>query len=163
VISGSYMFVVDLLLEALRWLLVVFFGGQVLVFIGLVLWTVWTDAIKPRLITAAEFDRVADDIIAGHPDPEEAFARHERARYRSDGAQQTYRYRVRRAVRRRLEQAEACQPNSACKLKSDCQISRNDCRYLIRIQSPHLRVHQGVQLFARQALNVFRGQPRYTG
>ncbi len=57
---------------------------------GLVLWTVWTDAIKLRLIPADDIDRVADDIIASYPDPElEAFARHERAWYDSDGAEQT--------------------------------------------------------------------------
>lgn len=71
---------------------------------GLMLWMAWTDAIKPRLIPADDIDRVADDIIASYPDPEhEAFARHERAWYRSDGAEQTYWYRVRKAVRWRLE------------------------------------------------------------
>jgi hypothetical protein len=94
----------DIFVQALSWLLLIFFGGQALIFIGLVLWTIWTDAIKPRLIPAAEIDRVADDIIADYPDPElEAFARHERAWYDSDGAGQTYWYRVRKALRRRLE------------------------------------------------------------
>jgi len=94
----------DILLKAVSWLLVAFFGGQVLIFIGLILRMIWTDSIKPRLIPAAEIDRVADDIIASYPDPElEAFARHERAWYDSDGAEQTYWYRVRKAVRRRLE------------------------------------------------------------
>lgn len=94
----------DLLLTVLHWLLVAFLGGQALIFIGLVLWTIWTDAIKPRLIPTDDIARVADDIIASYPDPElEAFARHERAWYDSDGAEQTYWYRVRKAVRRRLE------------------------------------------------------------
>lgn len=98
------MLITDLLFEALRWLLVAFFGGQALIFIGLILWVTWTDAIKPRLIPAAEILHVADDIIANYPDPEEeAFARHERAWYRSDGAGQTYWRRVRKAVRKRLE------------------------------------------------------------
>ena len=62
---------------------------------------------------AADIARVADDIIASYPDPErEAFARHERAWYDSDGAEQTYWYRVRKAIRRRLESAEAHQSNS---------------------------------------------------
>ncbi|PWJ81671.1 hypothetical protein C7441_110208 [Pseudaminobacter salicylatoxidans] len=82
------------------------FGGQALVFVGLMLWTIWTDAIKPRLIPADVIARVADDIIASYRAPElEAFARHERAWYDSDGAEQTYWYRVRKAVRRRLERA----------------------------------------------------------
>lgn len=93
----------DLLFEALRWLLVAFFGGQVLIFIGLVLWAIWTDAIEPRLIPASEIERTADEIIAGHPDPEqEAFARHERAWHAGDGAELVHWRRVRKAVRRRL-------------------------------------------------------------
>lgn len=45
----------------------------------------------------------AEAIIAEYTDPElEAFARHKRAWYRSEGAEQTYWYRVRKAVRRRL-------------------------------------------------------------
>ena len=68
------------------------------------LWTIWTDAIKPRLTPAADIDRVAADIVANYPDREgETFARHERAWYDSDGAEQTYLYRVRKAVRRRLD------------------------------------------------------------
>jgi hypothetical protein len=94
----------DILGQAFSWLLLIFFGGQALIFVGLVLWTIWFDAIKPRLIPAADIDRVAADIVANYPDPEgEAFARHERAWYDSDGAEQTYWYRVRKAVRRRLE------------------------------------------------------------
>jgi hypothetical protein len=97
--------VVDLLLAVLHWLLLIFFGGQALIFIVLMLWMAWTDAIKPRLIPIDDIDRAADDIIANYPDPEEeAFARHERAWYRSDGAEQTYWYRVRKAVRQRLNQ-----------------------------------------------------------
>lgn len=95
----------DLLLAILHWLLLIFFGGQAFAFVGLMLWTIWTDAIKPRQIPTDDIARVADDIISRYPDPElEAFARHERAWYDSDGAEQTYWYRVRKAVRRRLEQ-----------------------------------------------------------
>lgn len=95
---------IELLFEALRWLLVAFFGGQVAMFIGLVIWMIWIDAIKPRLIPNTEIDRVADEIIENFSDPhEEAFARHERAWYRSDGAEQTYWRRVRKAVRKRLQ------------------------------------------------------------
>lgn len=94
----------DVLFQAVSWLLLIFFGGQALIFVGLVLWTIWTDAIKPRLIPTDDIARVADEIISRYPDPElEAFARHERAWYDSDGAEQTYWYRVRKAVRRRLE------------------------------------------------------------
>ena len=94
----------DMFLQLVSWLMLIFFGGQALIFVGLVLWTIWTDAIKPRLIPADDIARVADDIVASYPDPElEAFARHERAWYDSDCTEQTYWYRVRKAVRRRLE------------------------------------------------------------
>jgi len=93
----------DILGYVFNWLLLIFFGGQAVIFVGLVLWTVWTDAIKPRLLPADDIARVADYIIARYPDPElEAFARHEHAWYDSDGAEQTYWYRVRKAVRRQL-------------------------------------------------------------
>ena len=74
------------------------------IFAGLVLWSIWTDSIKPRLVPRADIDREADVIIADYADPEgEAFARHERAWYRSEGAEQVYWYRVRKAVRGRLK------------------------------------------------------------
>lgn len=57
-----------------------------------------------RLIPADDIARVADDIIASYSDPElEALARNERAWYDSDGAEQTYWYRVRKAVQKRLQ------------------------------------------------------------
>lgn len=94
----------DLLGNVFNWLLLIFFGGQAVIFVGLVLWTIWTDAIKPRLIPVDDITRVAEDIIASYSDPElEAFSRHERAWYDSDGAEQTYWYSVRKAVRRPLE------------------------------------------------------------
>ncbi|WP_370647997.1 hypothetical protein [Phyllobacterium meliloti] len=97
------MFAVNLILQTLGWLLVVFLSGQVLIFISLVLRTIWKDTIEPRLIPASEIDSVAEAIIANHRDPEgEAFARHHRAWRRCVGAEQTYWYRVRKAVRRRL-------------------------------------------------------------
>lgn len=66
---------------------------------------VWTGGIKPRLIPADDIARVADDIVASYPDPDlEAFAHHERAWCDSDGAEQTCWYRVRKAVRPRLEE-----------------------------------------------------------
>ncbi|MDH4986201.1 hypothetical protein QEZ47_11775 [Aminobacter anthyllidis] len=93
----------ELFAQAVWWMLIIFVGAQAIIFVGLVLWTIWTDTIKPRLIPADDIAQAADDIIASYPDPElEAFARHERAWYDSDGAEQTYWYRVRRAVRRRL-------------------------------------------------------------
>lgn len=97
----------DLAGQVLGWLLLVFFGGQALIFVGLVLWSVWMDSIKPWLTPRAEIDREAEAIIAGYADPEgEAFARHERAWYRSEGAEQTYWYRVRKTVRRKLSEID---------------------------------------------------------
>lgn len=93
----------DVISEVWRWLMLGFLGSQLVGFVALLLWVVWTDAIKPRLIPFAEIDRVAAELVANYPDPEEeAFARHERAWYRSDGAEQTYWCRVRKAVRRKL-------------------------------------------------------------
>jgi len=93
----------SLILEALRWLLLLFCGSLGLTFGGLLLWEIWTDVVRPALIPVAVIDKMADEIIARYPDPEEeALARHERAWYRSDGPEQVYWYRVRRAVRRRL-------------------------------------------------------------
>jgi hypothetical protein len=60
----------------LAWFLLVVFSSQAVIFIGLVLWSTWTERIKPRLTPPAEIGREADAIIAGYADPEsEAFAR----------------------------------------------------------------------------------------
>lgn len=96
----------NLFIETLTWLLLTFCVTQCALFLGLIAWSVWTDAIKPRLIPANDINRMADDFIAQYPDPErEAFARRERAWYRSESAEQTYWHRVEKAVRRRLESA----------------------------------------------------------
>ncbi len=90
--------------QAIVWLMLAYAGIQAVVFVGFLVWTAWSDIIRPGLIPADEIEREAERIIASYPDPElEAFARHERAWYRSDGPGQTYWYRVRKAVRRRLE------------------------------------------------------------
>lgn len=95
-----------LLLDAACWVLLIFCGSVALIFAGLILWAVWMNIIRPALTPAAVIDRLADDIIASYPDPEqEAQARLERARSGSDGAEQVYWYRVRRVVRRRLRGA----------------------------------------------------------
>lgn len=93
----------DNLVQGSWWLLLIFFGLQGAILFGAIGWIVWIDAIKPRLIPPREIERVADEIITNYPDPEEeAFARHQRAWFRSDGAEQVYWLRVRKAVRRRL-------------------------------------------------------------
>lgn len=94
----------DILVQAGSWLLLIFFGSQALIFVALMLWVVWVDAIKPRLIPKTQIEREAEMIIANYPDPErEAFIRQEQAWSRSDGAEQVYWYRVLKAVRRRLK------------------------------------------------------------
>jgi len=55
----------------------IFFGGQAIIFVGLVLWTIWTDASKPRLIPADDIAQVADDIIARHAQSRQAAVEHE--------------------------------------------------------------------------------------
>lgn len=90
----------DMIFQGVALFLLIFCGGQVVIFIGLVLWVVWIDAIKPRMMSEAEIDRMADDIVANYLDPEgEAFARHQYAWDRSDGPELVYWHRVRRAVR----------------------------------------------------------------
>lgn len=90
-------------LRLLGWALFAFLGVQALAFVCLALQMAWTQVIKPRLIPAEDIDKVATEIIATYPDPEEeAFGRHEEAWYRGDGAEQTYWHRVRKAIRRRL-------------------------------------------------------------
>lgn len=79
---------------------------------GIHIWLVWREPQNCRQvrrllarIPADDIDRAAAEIIASYTDPEEeAFARHEAAWYRSEGAEQVYWYRVRKAVRRRLRQ-----------------------------------------------------------
>jgi len=96
----------ELLLDAACWVLLIFCGSVALTFAGVILRATWVDILRPALIPAAVIDRMADDIIASYPDPEqEASARLERARSGSDGAEQVYWYRVRRAVRRRLRKS----------------------------------------------------------
>jgi len=96
----------DMIFQGIALFLLIFCGGQVVTFIGFILWVVWMDAIKPRMIPKAEIDSMAGDIIASYADPErEAFARHERAWYRSEGAEQTYWWRVRKVIRTRLAQS----------------------------------------------------------
>jgi hypothetical protein len=93
----------EVLGHGLSWLVLVFFGSQVAIFIGLIFWSMWTDAITPRLIPFIEIERAADEIIAKFADPEqEAFERHQQAWYRCEGAEQAYWYRIRKAVRRQL-------------------------------------------------------------
>lgn len=93
----------EILLQGLMEFTRLYFGAQAMLFVCLVLWVVWTDAIRPRLVPTSVIDGIADDIIADYDDPEsEASARHERAWHRSDGAEITHWHRVRKRVRRRL-------------------------------------------------------------
>ncbi|WP_246072143.1 hypothetical protein [Martelella lutilitoris] len=91
-------------IKLLAGLILVFCGIQLIIFVGLIAWGIWTDSIKPRLIPSEEITRVADELIEHFADPaEEALLRQHDAWYRSDGAEQTYWRRVRKAVKRRLK------------------------------------------------------------
>src|SRR5262245_53761727 len=57
----------DTFVQAIWGLLHIFFGGQAIIFMALVLWTIWMDAIRPRLIPADNIARAADDIVASCP------------------------------------------------------------------------------------------------
>lgn len=96
-----------LFVQGVSWLVVIFFGGQLLIFMGFVLLRVWEDVIKPRLIPRKDIERVAEEIIANYPDPErEAFDKHVQAWYDSDSARLVYWHRVRKAVGRRLKERQ---------------------------------------------------------
>ena len=96
----------DVLIQFIGWLAIAFLGGNLAIFVGLVVHVVWTDSIRPRLILLRKIEEQAEQIIASYADPElEAFARQERAWYRSEGTEQIYWYRVRKAVRGRLRSA----------------------------------------------------------
>ena len=93
----------EVLAQGASWLTLVFLCSQVVIFIGLLLFLIWTDAIRPRLIPSGDIEHVADEIIAKFADPErETFARHQQAWYRCEDAEQVYWYRICKAVRRRL-------------------------------------------------------------
>ncbi len=94
----------DALIQFICWVAIAFLGGNLAIFTGLMIYVVWIDSIYPRLIPLRKIEEEAEQIIASYADPEkEAFARHERSWYRSEGAEQVYWHRVRKAVRRRLE------------------------------------------------------------
>lgn len=67
-------------------------------------WAVVEGAILPRLIPHAEIERLADEVMARHPDNPEhaAFIEEHAAWFRSRSAEQGKWRRVRKAIRRRL-------------------------------------------------------------
>lgn len=67
-------------------------------------WAIVEGVILPRLIPRDEIERLADQIMAKHPDdPEEAaFVQEQAAWFRSDGREQGRWHRVRKLVRKRL-------------------------------------------------------------
>lgn len=94
---GSMMW--DMLDHALAWLLFAFFAIQLMAFLALLMWTVWTDAIAPRLIATSQIGGIAAELGKNHADPGlEAFARRQRAWFDGDGAQMTYWNRVGKAI-----------------------------------------------------------------
>lgn len=95
----------DLLSTVVVWVLPVFYGSQLVIIVGLFSWLVYQDAVRPRLIPAGEIERVADEIIAGHAEPErEACLREENDWYGCAFGSGVYWRRVRRAIARRKGQ-----------------------------------------------------------
>ena len=87
----------------LKALVVAFFAGQLTIFLGLLVWTVWEDSIQPRLVPQSEIDALAEAWIAEHSSPEEtAYNEHWRAWHHCEGADAVKWGRVRKAIARRL-------------------------------------------------------------
>jgi hypothetical protein len=70
-------------------------------------WAVWDLRIRPLFIPATEIDRLADDLIARHPNnpARAAFNAEAEAWRRSDSFEIGRRRRVSRAVRRKLRRS----------------------------------------------------------
>jgi hypothetical protein len=92
------------LLEIAGWLLLGLGLSPVFIAIG---WDVWQHDIRPRLLPAADIDRLVAETIARDPHDPEGAAMHEQANhwYRCDPFEQGKWRRVRRAIRRRLQGA----------------------------------------------------------
>lgn len=72
-------------------------------------WPIWQGMIRPRFIPRRDIERLADDVMAKHPDdPETAALRAEHYHwYRSEGFEQGRWRRVRNEVRRRRRYRDA--------------------------------------------------------
>lgn len=91
----------DSILLVLKWAFLALALSPVIAGIG---WAIIVGMILPRLIPRAEIERLADEVMARHPDaPEEAaFVEEHAAWYRSESNEQGKWRRVRKAIRRRL-------------------------------------------------------------
>jgi len=95
--------VFELIIITAQWFLVFFFGSQLVIFVGLLIWVIWQDSVKPRLIPQAEIDALAEDWIARHDNPEEAaYGEQWRAWHRCEKAEQVKWKRIRKAINRTL-------------------------------------------------------------
>lgn len=99
-LTGQWM--PDVALIVLKWTLVALAASPIV--IGLA-WGVVENMILPRFIPGAEIERLADSIMQRYPlDPAEAaFIEEHAAWFRSEGYDQGKWRRVRRLIRRRLE------------------------------------------------------------
>lgn len=79
------------------------------VFIYGIGFVIWSDSIKPRLIPREHIARLADDMVARHPDDPDhaAYSELEAAWWRSDGAEQVKWKRVLKEIRRRAASTKA--------------------------------------------------------
>lgn len=91
----------DCLLLIIKWALIAAALSPMVIGIG---WAIVEGALLPRLIPRAEIERLADEVMARHPDDPEhaAFIEEHAAWFRSESLDQGRWRRVRKAIRRRL-------------------------------------------------------------
>lgn len=85
----------------IKWVLIGLALSPIAVGLG---WPIWHGLIRPRFIPRNEIDRLADEVMANHPDdPEGAALREEHYHWhRSEEFEQGKWYRVRMEIRCRL-------------------------------------------------------------
>jgi hypothetical protein len=88
-------------LLVLKWALIALVLSPIVIGIG---WGIVEGSILPRLISRAEIEHLADDLMRRYPaDPEEAaFVEEHTAWYRSESYEQGKWHRVRKLIRQRL-------------------------------------------------------------
>jgi hypothetical protein len=93
---------VEFIVQAILLLCILFFGSQLALFICLLCWCIYKDAIEPRMVPQSEINEIADSIIESFDDPERtAYLRGQAAWYESDIGGHIYWRRVGKAVEKR--------------------------------------------------------------
>lgn len=99
----------DVVATGLSWIGIAYAVAGFAVFAFGIGFVIWNDGIKPRLIPREHIARLADDMVARHPDDPDhaAYSELEAAWWRSDGAEQVKWKRVLKEIRRRAASTKA--------------------------------------------------------